>query len=82
MTPTTPPAIPSDIPAEVWDMAVHNMTAVGWHAPSMIIGAARAIMAERARCEDCVAALIRNGFMLEGEQTFADLIINAIREAN
>jgi uncharacterized membrane-anchored protein len=41
---------PDDIPQDVWDMAVRNMAAVGWRAPSMIIGAAKSILAERERC--------------------------------
>lgn len=41
---------PPDISQDVWDDAKRHMSAVGWHAPSMIRGAAAAILAERERC--------------------------------
>lgn len=49
--------IPDGIPQDVWDDATYRMSDMGWHARSMIIGAARAILAERERCAKFVETM-------------------------
>lgn len=47
---------PTPCPDEVLELAREAMASVGWMAPSMIRGAARAIMADRARRSDPATA--------------------------
>lgn len=49
---------PNYIPQDVWDEADAAMNRAGWFMRSVRIACARAILAERERCERDVAAMV------------------------